>query len=89
MPGPKPKITGLRPASGPAGKSIVIWGRDLLGAKAVNFNGVSATTFANISAEFVSVTVPAGATSGPVAITTANGSALRRARLQWNKATPQ
>lgn len=75
LPGPKPNVTGLRPASGPTGKSVIIWGRNLLGATAVSFNGVPATTFASIAKDFASATVPPGATSGPVTITTANGSA--------------
>ncbi len=75
LPAPKPAIHALRPTSGPTGKSVIIWGRNLLGVTAVSFNGVSATTFANISSQFVSATVPPGATSGPVAVTTANGSA--------------
>lgn len=75
MPGPKPNITGLRPQGGPVGKSVIVWGRNLLGTTAVSFNGVAATTFANISRDFVSAAVPACATSGPVTVTTANGSA--------------
>jgi len=75
LPGPKPIVNAMRPTSAAAGKSIVVWGRNLLSATAVSFDRVAATTFANVSAEFVSVTVPPGATSGPITITTANGSA--------------
>ena len=75
LPGPTPLLTALQPASGPVGGKVIVWGKNLLGARAVSFNGTAATTLANISANFVSVTVPAGATSGPVTITTANGSA--------------
>ena len=41
------------------GKSVIVWGRNLLGTTAVSFNGVAATTFANISRDFVSAAVPA------------------------------
>jgi uncharacterized repeat protein (TIGR03803 family) len=75
LPGPKPILNALRPTSGATGQSVIIWGRNLLGATAVSFNGAPATTFANISSQFVRATVPAGATSGTVTITTANGAA--------------
>jgi hypothetical protein len=54
---------------------LILWGENLLGATGVSFNGTPATTISNISKEYVAVTVPAGATTGPVTITTPNGSA--------------
>jgi uncharacterized protein (TIGR03437 family) len=52
---------------------VTLYGDDLLGATAVSFNGTPATTFSNISANYVNVTVPSGATTGLVTVTTPNG----------------
>jgi hypothetical protein len=54
---------------------VVVWGENLLGATGVSFNGTPATTFRNISREYVIALVPTGATTGPVTVTTPNGSA--------------
>jgi hypothetical protein len=75
LPKPLPTVSGLIPASGKPGASLILWGENLLGATGVSFNGTPATTISNISKEYVAVTVPAGATTGPVTITTPNGSA--------------
>jgi hypothetical protein len=53
---------------------VILWGNYLLGASAVSFNGTPATTFKSTSVQSVAATVPADATSGPVTVTTANGS---------------
>jgi hypothetical protein len=74
LPKPPPSVTGLYPSSGAVGQKVVLWGNYLLGATAVSFNGTPATTFKSTSAQSVAVTVPTGATTGPVTITTANGS---------------
>jgi len=74
LPPPKPKVTGVVPTSGAPGAVVTVNGKFLLGATAVSFNGTPATTFSNISGTYVSVTVPTGATSGPITVTTANGS---------------
>jgi hypothetical protein len=74
LPKPLPSVTGLYPSSGAVGKQVILWGNYLLGAIAVSFNGTPATTLKSTSAQSVAATVPAGATSGPVTVTTANGS---------------
>ena len=74
LPKPKPFITGLYPSSGPVGQRVILWGNYLLGTNSVAFNGVPATSAVATSAQSVLVTVPAGAATGPVTITTANGS---------------
>jgi hypothetical protein len=53
---------------------VILWGNYLLGAKSVVFNGTPATSFRATSVRSVQVTVPPGATTGPVTITTAKGS---------------
>jgi hypothetical protein len=75
LPKPLPKLHGPIPTSGAVGTQVTIWGENLLGAAAVSFNGTAAATVRNISANYVFATVPAGATTGPVTVTTPNGTA--------------
>jgi hypothetical protein len=74
LPKPKPQVSGLYPNSGATGSQVILWGNYLLGASSVSFNGTPATTFLATSVQSVQATVPAGASSGPVTVTTANGS---------------
>ena len=53
---------------------MLLWGRYLLGATSVSFNGAPAQYIGVTSIQSVYATVPPGATSGPVTITTPNGS---------------
>jgi Carbohydrate esterase, sialic acid-specific acetylesterase len=70
-----PKIKKLKPSKGPIGTTAVIEGAGFTGATAVQFNGVSATTF-NVDSNWqITVVVPAGATSGKVTVTTPGGVA--------------
>lgn len=74
LPPPKPHIGLFEPASAAAGKWVLLWGGNLLGATAVSFNGAPATHFAVASSQGVFAEIPSGATSGPITITTPNGS---------------
>ena len=75
LPKPLPNVHKLIPASGSPGTEVVVWGENLLGATAVTFNGTPAATFRNMTKNYVFAAVPAGAASGPVTITTPNGTA--------------
>jgi hypothetical protein len=75
LPKPLPKLHGPIPTSGAVGTQVTIWGENLLGTTTVGFNGTAAATIRNISANYVFATVPAGATTGPVTVTTPNGTA--------------
>ncbi len=57
------------PTSGPVGAAVNILGSDMTGATSVTFNGVSAA-FTLESPELIRTTVPVGATSGPVVVST-------------------
>src|SRR5207244_3853759 len=70
-----PTITGFTPASGPVGFSVTISGNNFTDATAVRFNGVGATFMVN-SATAIQATVPAGATTGPISVTTPAGIAI-------------
>src|SRR2546425_6739622 len=69
-PPPPPTITSFTPTSGPAGTSVAISGTNFSGATAVTFNGVSAPGFTVNSATAIQAQVPAGATTGPIGVTT-------------------
>ncbi|MCC2547766.1 T9SS type A sorting domain-containing protein [Hymenobacter sp. BT175] len=69
-----PAITGFTPASGTAGTSVIISGTNLHSPSGVTFNGTAATFTSGGSTQLTAV-VPAGATTGPIVVTTAAGSA--------------
>jgi hypothetical protein len=72
-----PTITSFTPSFGPVGTSVVITGT-LFATTAANntvkFNGTTAATPTSVSATSLTVVVPAGATSGPITVTTAGGT---------------
>ena len=63
----------LLPTSGKVTKSIGILGQGLTGTTAVSFNGTAAS-FHVSSDTFLTATIPAGATTGPVTVTTPSGN---------------
>ena len=69
-----PAIFGFAPLSGPVGSAVVITGTNLINTTAVRFNGISATFTVNSDMQ-VTATVPAGAMTGPISITTPAGGA--------------
>ena len=70
-----PAITGFSPSSGPVGTSVKISGNSFTGATAVKFGGVASTSFTVVKDTEVDATVPAGAVTGPIAVTTSGGVA--------------
>jgi uncharacterized repeat protein (TIGR03803 family) len=66
-----PQIKSFSPLNGPVGTSVVIKGVSLLGTTEVTFGGVAATSFTVDLTTQVTATVPAGAVTGKIAITTA------------------
>jgi chitodextrinase len=74
-------IMGITPSAGPVGTTVIIDGSGLAGVTAVSFGGVPATTFSNLSSTQVSVVVPVGAQSGPIALTTATGTVTSATRF--------
>ncbi|WP_324680719.1 malectin domain-containing carbohydrate-binding protein [Hymenobacter sp. GOD-10R] len=72
---PAPTITRFTPASGAVGTSVTITGTNLTGATVIRFKEVVATSFSVVNATTLTATVPAGATTGPVSVTTPSGTA--------------
>jgi Domain of unknown function (DUF1929)/Concanavalin A-like lectin/glucanases superfamily/Kelch motif len=72
---PPPSITSFSPASGDVGSVVDITGTNFTGASAVTFNNVAASQFSVASPTRITATVPPGATSGRIRVTTAGGTA--------------
>lgn len=72
---PAPSISSFAPSSGIAGTVVTITGANFTGATSVKFNGVTASTFTVVSTTQIRATVPSGASSGKISVTTAGGTA--------------
>ena len=72
---PAPVITGFTPGDALVGASVTITGTSFTGATAVSFNGVNASTFNVDSATQITATVPVGASTGAISVTTIGGTA--------------
>jgi uncharacterized repeat protein (TIGR03803 family) len=70
-----PQIISFKPTSGPVGTPVMITGVSLTQTTKVTFGGVKATSFTVNSDTQVKATVPTGAKTGHIAITTAGGTA--------------
>jgi len=70
-----PTITSFSPANGPVGTTVAITGTNFTAGASVWFNGVSATNVTVTSATTIQATVPTAATTGPVSVTAAGGTA--------------
>ncbi len=74
---PAPNASTFTPQSGAAGTKVLLWGKNLLSA-AVTFNGVAAAQVTNSGPNYVWATVPAGASTGPVTVTTPGGASTTK-----------
>ena len=70
-----PQITSFNPPSGPVGISVVITGVSLIQTTKVTFRGVKATAFTRNSDTQLTATVPVGAKTGTIVVTTPGGTA--------------
>ena len=74
-------VTSFTPTSGEVGDVVKVAGTGFTGATAVAFGGVPATTFTVDSDTQISATVPAGAYTGSVSVTTSRGTAASDAHF--------
>jgi len=70
-----PAILSFSPASGSVGTPVTITGTSFTGAKKVTFGGVKATIFSVDSDTQITATVPTGAKTGRIQVTTPRGTA--------------
>ena len=68
-----PTLTALSAGTGPVGSTLTITGTNLAGAISASFNGAVQTSFISNSATQITLLVPAGATTGPLTVTTSAG----------------
>ncbi len=73
-----------RPTSGAVGAAVIILGNNLTGATGVKFNGTTAT-FSVVSSTEIQTTVPVGATTGIVQVTTPSGTLNSNVPFQVTK----
>ena len=73
-PCPLPAIQSTSPTSGAFGTSVVVSGTDLAGVTSVAFNGMVAQQLSVDSSTQITATLPEGATTGPVSVTTPDGT---------------
>ncbi|HUE03636.1 MAG TPA: choice-of-anchor tandem repeat GloVer-containing protein [Bryobacteraceae bacterium] len=78
LPKPAPQPLQFVPPNGPVGTRVRIWGNNMLGASA-EFGGVAAPDVVTSGPNYVRATVPPGAVSGPITITTPAGTASTQA----------
>jgi hypothetical protein len=72
-----PTVSGFSPASGPIGIKVVITGKGLIQASKVTFGSKNATFVVN-SDTAVTATVPTGAVTSKITITTPGGKAVTK-----------
>lgn len=71
-----PAISGFNPMSGAVGATVIIYGSGFTGASEIDFNSTAAGTFTVDSDNKITVTVPAGATSGAISVQTGSGTVV-------------
>ena len=69
-----PAVAQFDPQYGEYGTRVTLTGQNLTGTTSVTFNGTSAIAFGVVSDTEIWADVPAGATTGPIHVTTADGS---------------
>jgi uncharacterized repeat protein (TIGR03803 family) len=78
----------MEPTSGEVGATVIILGTDLMGATRVTFNGTTAE-FTVVSSSEIRASVPAGASTGKVEVSTPHGAFSSnvpfRVGLQWTR----
>ncbi|MFD2785649.1 beta strand repeat-containing protein [Hymenobacter rubripertinctus] len=69
-----PAISSFTPSSGPVGTSVILTGTGFTGATAVAVNGTAAPGFVIDSDTQITVSIPTGASSGTISVTTPGGT---------------
>jgi len=73
LPPPQAQVINFRPIAGAPGSTLLLQGSHFVGTSSITINGTSAH-FKVLTANFIRVTVPAGASTGKIAVTNAGGA---------------
>jgi large repetitive protein len=77
-----PTISGFAPAFGLVGTAVTITGANLnASTPTIRFNGVAASTLNSVTSTQVVALVPAGATTGPISLSTVDGNDTNATRF--------
>lgn len=82
-----PSVSGFTPTSGPPGTVVDITGSNFTAATNVDFNGTQAAFTVNSDTD-ISATVPDGATSGPISVTSPAGKGTSTASFTVTSGGP-
>ncbi len=80
--GNQPTVTSFSPTSGPVGTAVDIQGTNFTGVTSVTFNGTPDPSYTVNSSSDISAHVPNGASTGPIAVTTGNGTGTSSTSFQ-------
>ncbi len=69
-----PKVSSLKPKSGPVGTTVTIKGSGFFGASSVTINGTAAGSVTVVSEKEITAVVSGGTTTGPVVVTAPGGT---------------
>ncbi|MFB0495860.1 hypothetical protein ABID99_002097 [Mucilaginibacter sp. OAE612] len=88
----KPAISSFNPLSGPAGTLVAIRGNNLVNTQGVVIGGINTVVLSNTNTEVVAMVMP-GASTGAIALNTANGYATASSNFKlapaYGSFTPQ
>jgi RHS repeat-associated protein len=70
-----PTVTSFTPTNERVGTTVTLTGTNFINVTAVTFNGIAAASFTVQNATTLTAVVPASATTGPLAVTTPDGTA--------------
>lgn len=69
-----PLVDSFEPSTGCEGMRILVYGSNFLPITSISFGGVESTNFFQMGETVVEVTVPVGAATGPIRVTTEGGT---------------
>lgn len=76
----QPVLSSFAPASGRAGTNVILTGANFVGISGITFGGVTASDFTISNNTTIRVSVPAGASTGKIALSPPSGTSLSTAQ---------
>jgi hypothetical protein len=81
-------VTSFTPTIGKSGTSVVITGTNFVNVSQVSFNGTVQPTYTENSPTQITTTIPSGATTGTISITTIAGTATSSSSITIDNTAP-